>query len=385
MEISLYLFITSFIILIYIYFGYPFILLVLSKLKSSSHNKKEFISSVAIVMVAYNEEMNLKRKLDNLLELEYAGSLKIFAGSDGSTDATNEILKDYEEKFSSISAIISEKRVGKVNIIAKILDDIKDFDIIFFCDVRQIIKKDALKEITANFHNKQVGAVSGELIFYKDEKTLTAEGVGFYWKYEKAIRKMESDIFSMIGATGAIYAIRRELFISPSPTIILDDVFIPMKIVEQGYRVLFDNKAVAYDKVAVSINQEFTRKVRTLAGNFQLFFKDPEFLNPFKNKIALQFVSHKFLRAFAFVFIITLFFSNLFLKGYVFSIFIYIQVAFYLLAISGFVLEKTGKRNKILSFPYVFCSLNIASIMGFAYFISGKQRVVWKKTERVLK
>jgi len=380
MEISLYLFIISFIILGYIYLGYPFILLILSKLKRSKHCRKELSLSVSIVMVAYNEEINLKRKLDNLLSLEYEGAVKIFIGSDGSIDLTNKILKEYEEKFSNIVIKISDKRVGKINIINQLIEDINDSEIIFFCDVRQVLKKDVLKEIIANFHDKEVGAVSGELVFYQDDDTLTAEGVGLYWRYEKAIRRMESKLFSMIGATGAIYAIRRELFVPPTSIIILDDIFIPMKIVEQGYRVLFDNKAIAYDKVATSIKHEFLRKVRTLAGNFQLFFKHPEFLNPFKNKIAIQFFSHKFLRAFAFIFIITLFFSNMFLKGDYFIIFFYIQILFYLLAMLGYFFEKRGKKSKILSFPYVFCSLNIASMLGLIKVVFSKQSVVWKKT-----
>ena len=202
--------------------------------------------------------------------------------------------------------VISKERRGKVSLLNEIVPQAKG-EIIVFSDARQIFKKDALRNLVANFADEKVGCVSGELVFVDEDKASVSKGIGFYWQYEKWMRKMESRISSAVGATGAIYAIRKNLYVAPPQGTILDDVFIPLKVVEQGFRVIFDSEAVAYDRIVSTSKEEFKRKTRTLAGNFQLFFQFKKLLNPLRSKVAFQFFSHKFLRAIAFFFLIILF------------------------------------------------------------------------------
>ena len=310
--------------------------------------------------------------------------LEIIIGSDGSTDRTNQILEEYlkkcrKEGIGYNKIVISQKREGKVALLNKIVPQAKG-EIIVFSDARQIFKKDALRNLVANFADEKVGCVSGELMFVDEDKASVSKGIGFYWRYEKWMRKMESRISSAVGATGAIYAIRKGLFTPPPENTILDDVFIPLKIAQKGFRVIFDSEAVAYDKVTSTSKEEFKRKARTLAGNFQLFFQFKKLLNPLRGRIAFQFFSHKFLRAVAFFFLIILFVLNLFLKNiYPYNLFFILQLLFYSGAILGFLAEKFNVRSGFLLFPYTFCILNIAALKGFFKFWGKRFDVRWEK------
>ncbi len=380
---------TSNLILIYIYFGYPILLWVVNKFFKNPVNKEYITPKLSFVVVAHNEEKHIEEKIKNILELNYPKeNLEIIIGSDASSDRTNEMLGGYRVsgvgyRGENIKVVVSKEHVGKVNLLNGIVSEAAG-EIIVFSDIRQEFEKNALKELTANFNDEKVGCVSGELVFRGDEKSGVAKGVNFYWKYEKFMRKTESSIYSMIGATGAIYAIRKSLFVIPSEDTILDDVFIPLKVVEQGYRAVFDSRAIAYDSVASTSREEFTRKVRTLAGNFQLFVYCKELFNPFKSKVAIQFFSHKFLRAFSFLFLIFAFGTNIYLVNvYPYNLFMVAQIIFYLLALSGWIMERVSFKSKLFSIPYVFCMLNFAALKGFLNFLMGKQSVRWEKAHRV--
>lgn len=367
----------SFFFLFYTYWGYPFLLWFLNRISPRLPHKKTFTPDVSIIFVAYNEEKNIEKKLKNLLELDYAGKIEIIAGSDGSSDKTCEILKRYEGP--GMKVFFSPERTGKVNVLNRLVP-IASADFIVFCDTRQVFDRQAITKLMSNFADPEVGCVSGELLFYKENINLIGEGVGAYWRYEKWIRRMECLLYSTVGATGALYAIRKNLFVAPPPDILLDDVYIPLKVVEQGFRVLFEPEALVFDKVAESSSEELRRKVRTLAGNFQLFFHHREFFNPFKNRIAWQFFSHKALRAFAFIFLIAVFLSNAMLtaSSFYYGCFI-LQLFFYFMALSGAFLKNTKIKTGLLSFPYAFCVLNLSSMMGLIKIISGKQKVTWAK------
>jgi len=367
-------------LIFYVYLGYPILVWILSKVKSVPVKKKRIAPKVGFVIVVHNEEKFIEDKIKNILELHYPKkNLQVIIGSDGSKDATNKIIEKYKTKGIKLCAF--KKRVGKVNILNKIIPMLNG-EIVVFSDVRQKFEKDALRKLVYNFSDPSVGCVSGELVFKGEDENAVSKGVGFYWKYEKFMRQRESEIHSMIGATGAIYAIRKDLFTSPPSEIILDDVFIPLKVVEQGFRTIFDPEAKAYDRVSSSSKEEFRRKVRTLAGNFQLFMQCRNLFNPFKSKIGWQFFSHKFLRAVAFFFLISLFTSSVFLKNvYPYNFILLLQITFYLLALCGWVIERAKVKSKIVSLPYVFCFLNLAAMEGFFKFLLKKQKVTWEKAK----
>jgi len=251
-------------------------------------------------------------------------------------------------------------------------------EILIFTDARQRLDKDAVRELVKYFADNKVGSISSAL-FYENEKhnNKTAEGIGLYWKYEKFIRKSESRMGSMLGATGALYAIRRELFPKLPANLILDDIYIPMKIIEKGYRAIFDAKAKVYDTVYDNPKSEFLRKVRTLAGNYQLFIYLGHLFNPLKGKISWQFFSHKFLRLLAPFLLLFIFGANILLSKTAFykTTFI-LQLVFYCLAFCGLLLKN---KNRIFDVPYMFCVLNAAAVVGLYKFLTGRQEVTWER------
>ena len=248
-------------------------------------------------------------------------------------------------------------------------------ELLVFTDARQRLDSRAVSELVKHFLDPRVGSVSAELHF--EEISGKPAGVGLYWTYEKFIRKSESRLGSMLGATGALYATRRDLYTPVPPSLVLDDMYIPMKVVEQGYRALVEPAAKIYDQAASHARVEFARKARTLAGNFQLFRHFPWALNPFGGLVAWQFFSHKVLRLFVPYCLLGLFVSNFFLlDGSLYQLTLAIQVAFYLLAAAG-VFIRTPLR--IVDVPHMFCVMNWAAVVGLYRFAAGVQNPAWDK------
>jgi len=360
----------------YTFFGYPFLLLILSILFGKPIHKKRIVPFVSIIISVCNEEKIIETKIKNCLELDYPkDKLEVIIGSDGSSDTTNEIVGKYVSR--GIKFYKWAKKRGKPGVLNDLVSQANG-EIIVFTDTRQIFQKDVLKELTENFSDENVGCVNGELILDNKEKNSMGGGVGLYWKYEKFLRRKESQIGSTIGATGAIYAIRKRLYIPPPSDTILDDVFIPMRIVDQGYRAIFEPKARAYDEISQDFKEEFARKVRTLCGNWQIFVKLKHMFNPFKSRVAFQFFSHKLLRVLVPYFLIVIFIANLCLLDITFyKIILILQVIFYLFAFFKILFSKL--RISIFNIPYTFCMLNLAAVKGLSSFLGNKQGVTWKR------
>jgi len=228
----------------------------------------------------------MRQKLDSIFALDYPHDLlQVIVVSDNSTDDTEKIASAYGNRV----LLLRNPNHGKASAINHALAH-STGDILFMTDVRQIIDSDALKILVACFDDPEIGVASGELIMRKSGST-EEENVGLYWEYEKAIRRRHSNIDSVIGATGAIYAMRRELARPLPESTLLDDVQLPMGAFFQGYRVLFVEPARAYD-VPTTLNKEFDRKVRTLAGVYQLIKHYPQLLGP-RNRMWFHFMSHK--------------------------------------------------------------------------------------------
>lgn len=366
----------------YCYFGYPLLLSLLVKISSRSVKKSTFEPTVSLVLSVCNEGDVITEKISNLLSLEYPKEkIEIIIGSDGSKDRTNAIIKSFNDP--RIRLIESNIRRGKMATLNEIVSLAKN-EIIMFMDARQIFARDMLRELMKNFADSKVGCASGELIFAKEEGA-TAKGVNLYWEYEKFIRKNESQIHSMLGATGAIYAIRRELYVPAPNDTVLDDVYIPFKIIQKGYRAIFDESAKAYDKAADSPREEYRRKARTLFGNYQIFLRFASMFVPFVSPIAVQFFSHKFLRVVIPFFLIAIFIINGALVGEPNFLTLFIlQIIFYLMAILGGLAryQKYGILrlvSKLCYIPYVFCLLNFSALVGFFRFLGSKQEITWEK------
>lgn len=375
--------------LLYIFVGYPLLLTLWARFSGpcpGAFDKGPFTAGhppdISVLIVAYNEQANIRNKILNLIAMDYPrDKLQIVIASDASTDSTGRIVREFREQ--GVQLRTSALRRGKPAHLNALIPKLSG-EIVVLMDARQAVAPDCLKQLVKKFRHAEVGAVSGELHLLPAtggtvERSGMASGVGFYWRYEKFIRRMESDIDSSVGASGALYAIRKNLFLTIPPDTLLDDLLIPMNIVRQGHRVLFEPLATATDTAPVSARSEFGRKVRTIAGNFQLFSRETWLLNPVANRIWLQTLSHKLLRLTAPVFIVALAVSNsLLLDQALYQWLMLCQTGFYGAALGGLVLGNRWQRQRALAIPYAFCVLNWATVIGFVRFILGQQQISWK-------
>lgn len=359
----------SLVVLMYTYFGYPAHMFLVSRILpgrvGKDLNYKPFVS---VVFSAHNEEACIGKKIINLLSSNYPKEkLEILVGSDGSTDRTDEILSGMADERVKIFKF-AERR-GKINVLNELVPKARG-EIVVFCDTRQMFDQDAIANLSADFKDQNIGCVSGELIFTLGaDDTKVSRGVDVYWQYEKFIRVCESAVHSMVGATGAIYAVRKELYSPPPANTILDDVYIPLAIARQGYRCIVDGAARAYDRPSRLPEEEYRRKVRTLAGNYQIFVMFKGLFIPLKNDIAMPLFSHKFLRVAAPLLMIAAFVSNIFIArdAALYTASMILQVLFYGMAAIG------------LSVPYMFCQMNFAALAGLYRFMFNKQKIAWEK------
>jgi len=282
--------------ILYTYFGYLFFLRIKALLLLKPVFKKENLPFVSIVIAVYNGDKYIERKLINILSQNYPpNKFEVLVVSDGSIDNTNLIVEKMSLRYPNVKLIKYFPRRGKPYAINKGVSAARG-EIVVFADARQIFDVNALRELVYNFADKSIGCVSGELIFVENLDSKIRKEMGIYWNYEKKIRKLESQTGSVVGATGAIYAIRKKLFEPIPENILLDDVYIPLLIAEKKFRVVFDSAARAFDIVSPDFSKEKRRKIRTLLGNWQLVFYKPSIICPFGHPLWFRFVSHKFLR-----------------------------------------------------------------------------------------
>jgi biofilm PGA synthesis N-glycosyltransferase PgaC len=362
--------------IIYTYLGYPLVVWGLARCRRRAVRKAAITPHVSVVIACHNEARHIEARLRNLLECDYPPHrLEIILISDGSTDLTAEVARRFAR--GRVRVFAYERQMGKATAL-NVGVEMAGGEVIVFADARQHFEARAIRELVANFADLTVGAVSGELLL--DGGAAVGESVSLYWRYEKWIRKNEGRFDSVIGATGAIYAIRKSLWQPLPPMTILDDVYTPMQIAISGHRVVFEDRARAYDQAASSARREFARKVRTLTGNYQLCQLMPRLLVP-TSALLLQFYSHKLMRLAAPIFFLQLFVVNvaiITLSGATlfYSAALAAQLIFYSCVAAGAVLLKRQRKVRLLNFAYVFSVMNAAALVGLIYFIVGK-RDVW--------
>lgn len=283
-------------LLLHVFVGYPAWMWLLARVQPLPVQKQAVTPTVTVIIAAHDGERHIRAKLDNLRALDYPGAnVDIIVACDGCRDATGALSRECGDR--RVRVLEFAERRGK----AACLNDavaVARGEVLLLTDVRQKLSPTALRELVANLADPSVGAVSGEL-HLEDVTTGFAQGVDAYWRYEKLIRLSESRSGSTVGVTGALYAMRRELF-EPLPTgTVLDDVLIPMRIAAAGRRVVFEPRALAWDQPSQQPAEERRRKIRTLAGNYQLIQLAPWLLWPDRNPLWFRFVSHKVLRLLA--------------------------------------------------------------------------------------
>jgi poly-beta-1,6-N-acetyl-D-glucosamine synthase len=289
------LFWTATLVIAYVYVGYPLLLAAWARIAPRPPRKAPFPAgrwpSISIVLAARNEASRLSGRIGNLLALEYPGPREIIVVSDGSTDDTAATVALFAGQVRYVEVPAGGKPLALNAGVAA-----AGGDVVVFADARQRFSRTALTALVANFSDPTVGGVTGELILDAEvgsADSTIGDGVGAYWKYEKWLRRKEALVRSTLGATGAIYALRRALWTPLPADTLLDDVLAPMRAVLDGWRIVFEEDAVAFDRAASDAAAEARRKRRTLAGNYQILAQEPRLLIPFVNPVWLQFVSHK--------------------------------------------------------------------------------------------
>lgn len=370
----------SLAVLSYSYLGYPALVWLWARKRPKRARRSGARPRVSVVIVAYNEGRRIGPRIENILQQEYpADRLEVIIASDGSKDDTAGRARAIGA--AQVRVVEFPLHRGKSAVLDEVIPTARG-DVVVLADARQRFSPGALRALAERFADPEVGAVSGELVLERGPGgSEVAQGVDAYWRYEKFIRRNESLIDSTVGATGAIYAVRRVLFRMIPADIILDDVLVPMIIVRQGYRVLFEPRALAYDQITPSARAEFRRKVRTLAGNFQLLRRAHWLWNPRTNRLWLQLISHKLCRLLCPWFMVAAFFSNLLLIGQpAYRVLFILQLVFYAAALCGALLRNSPRRNRLVTLPYAFCLLNLAAVMGLFEWLTGRQTVTWEVT-----
>lgn len=372
-----YVFWLSGALLFYTFFGYPAWLYVISRWRPRPVRRQSVLPKASVLMAVHNEAAVLPAKLRNLEEIEYpAGHLEVLVVSDGSSDETNGILQAWQGQRRQ--AIILPENEGKAAALNRAVAAATG-DILVFTDARQLIEPGAVRLLVENFADPSVGCVSGELLLNRVSADPLTAGLGFYWEWEKSIRQWESATGSVVGVTGALYAARKSVVPRLPAGTILDDVYIPLQAAGRGQRVVFEDRAVSRDHLADS-HREFWRKVRTLAGNYQLVQLSPWLLTA-NNPIRFRFVSHKLSRLAAPFALLGILTSSVFLTSPFYRIVLAGEIALGLCALLAPFRTRLGVLSRLAQVCSAFLALNAAALVAFAYVATGR-RVSWSGPTR---
>nr|WP_175550512.1 glycosyltransferase family 2 protein [Bacteroides luti] len=389
LEITFWL---SLIIVFYTYLGYGIVLYLLvktkelfSKQKAKALPAKENLPEVTLFITAFNEEAVVKDKMDNCRALDYPNDkLKIVWVTDGSNDNTNELLKAYAE----VTVLFQPKRQGKTAALNRGMRFISS-PIVIFTDANTMINREAIMEITSEFSDSKVGCVAGEKrIAAKEKDGAAGGGEGIYWKYESALKALDSRLYSAVGAAGELFAIRKELFEEMERDTLLDDFILSLRIAQKGYKIAYCDKAYAIESASANMNEEEKRKVRIAAGGLQSIWRLRSLLNVFRYGIlSFQYISHRVLRwSLTPILLFLMLPLNIILVSEmntdIYTMLLFLQVLFYVLGLWGYYLSTKQIKNKVLFIPYYFLFMNVNVFKGFIYLKNKNATGIWEKANR---
>jgi len=368
-------------IIFYAYLGYPLFILFLSLFVNKKVNKGNIEPIVTFLIAAYNEEKNIREKLENTLSLDYPKEkLEIIVASDASEDRTDEIVKEFADQGVILHRV--EGRVGKTETQNQTVKIVKG-DIIIFSDGTTEYKNDVIRKIVGNYNDQSIGAVSGRYEYVNPTGAPVGLGTILFWKYENSVKSRQTRIETVTGCCGCIYSVRKSLY-EPLPRDIISDLVEPLKILEKGYRIAFEPEAVAYEETTETSKEEFGMRVRVISRGMVGLWYMRKLFNPFKyGFISFQLFSHKVLRWMIPFLLPFLLISNLFLIGHPFyTLTLIVQILFYIGALGGYLLDRMGKKAKLLAIPLYYCVVNAASVAAFFRTIFGKKAIVWETVRK---
>jgi len=334
--------------------------------------------TVSVLIPAYNEASFIRETIENKLDQNYpTGLLKIIVISDESNDGTDEIVEEYATR--GVTLLRQIPRQGKsagLNLATKYASG----EILVFSDANSIYEKDTIRSLVKNFAAPDVGYVTGKMIYSNADGSVTGDGCSSYMRYENILRVWETSIGSVVGVDGGVDAIRRSLYKELSPDQ-LPDFVQPLKIVEQGYRVIYEPEAILRESALDDSASEYRMRVRVTLRALWALYDMQHLMNPFKFKIfSWQLISHKLLRYLAFIPLVLAYFFNLILAGHgnlFYSLLLLIQTLFYTCATIGHLKRSNASISNMFALPYYFVLLNVACIHATFRFIKGEKQILW--------
>ena len=387
------LFWTCLVLVVYTYVGYGLLLWLLVTIKRIVKGKPErrelpaddALPHVTLLVCAYNEQDVVDMKMQNTRELDYPKSkLHIMWVTDGSTDDTNERLRKYDD----VEVVYTPERNGKTAALNHGISLITS-EITVMTDANTMVNREAIREIVRCMEDPQVACVAGEKrVLSRDEGQTAAKGEGLYWKYESTLKRLDSELYSAMGAAGELNAIRTALYQPMSNITLLDDFVMSMRMVDQGYRIAYTSEAYAMEYGSANLEEESKRKRRIAAGGLQSSWWLRGMMNPLRNPVvAFQFVSHRVLRwsitPIALFLLIPLNTALVFFKGgTVYNVIWVLQILFYLAALAHLMLERSGRCHKLLYVIYYFLFMNINVLQGMKYLSTYHGGGTWEKAKR---
>jgi poly-beta-1,6-N-acetyl-D-glucosamine synthase len=394
----------SFLIVFYNYAGYALIAYTLTALRNrlGSHRPKQtagadappFTPTVSFIVAAYNEEGCIREKIENCMQQVYpADKLEFVFVTDGSTDQTPAIIA----QFPAIRLLHLDKRSGKSAAMNRAVRSCNN-NVLIFSDANTVLNADAIANIARHYEDRQVGGVAGEkkVIPAGQDPDSPGGGEGAYWKYESLLKKIDSAFYSVVGAAGELFSVRKELYIPLEDTVVLDDFVLSLRVAEKGYRIRYEPGACATELPSFSIRDEQKRKIRIAAGGFQamkmlgsllLFWRQPA--------LSFLYISHRVLRwTLSPLCLLLALIANIALVLHApddlparsllpYQVLLACQALFYSLAFTGWALTKGNRQQpKAVKLSYYFVFMNISVYKGFFRYLKGGQSAAWEKARR---
>jgi len=377
---------------VYHYAGYPFVLFLVAVFSQAKSDllylfdrrsrrcvlRPDYLPRVALLVSAYNEAAVIQAKVSNTLQIDYPPDhLEFLFGLDAPSDSTPELLAQAESGRLSVHHF--DRRRGKLAVLCDLVQR-TSAEILVLTDANTMLDPYCVRNLVRHFADARVGAVSGEEIRVASAGT-DPGAESLYWRYESALKVLESRLNCSLGGNGAALAVRRSLF-NPQKQSIVEDFQIPMEIRFKGYHVIYDPEAVGVEEIAPTFAAQFARRIRIGAGNYQALFNHPEYLNPFRGLLSFSFFSHRVLRWLVPILLIVAFVCSIPLaKRFAFPL--AVQCLFYGMAGLGYWLRKHNKGSRLLAAPLYFCSMNLALFLGLVRYLSGRQTLAWNATPRI--
>lgn len=386
-------------LVVYTYIGYGILVWILVKIRKiigkqfKKYNDPTFLPNITLAIPAYNEMSCIEAKVKNTFSLDYpAEKMEILFVTEGSNDGTSEYIHSLQATYSNLKMIAGDVRRGKIEAMNLAIKTIHT-PIVIFTDANTNLNNQVIRNIVRHFQDPNVGAVAGEKrIETQGGEAAAGAGEGLYWKYESFLKKLDTELYSVVGAAGELFAVRTDLFGEVEKDTLLDDFMVSLRVAANGFRVIYEPHAYASERPSFSIQDEMKRKIRIASGGFQSIVRLGFLCNIFRyGLLSFQYISHRAMRWAVAPFCLPLiFFINLVLiftlpisqNSSIYSLFMWGQTIFYLMAVVGYNLENKKIRVKLLFVPFYFSFMNYCAIKGYFKYRNGVTSGIWEKVKR---